>query len=118
MARKTNFEINGQRYYRITRTVGHKPDGTPIKKQFYGAGINEANQKAEQYINDLKSGLINGNKLVTINSIFLDWLFGIKKNEVKPSTFESYYSTYKKFIEPLDISNIKINDIKIFIPFH
>lgn len=112
MAKKTNFEVNGQKYYRITKTIGHKPDGTPIKKQFYGSGINEANQKAEKYINDLKSGLINGNQLLTINSVFPDWLFGVKKNEIKASTFESYYSTYKKFIEPLEISNIPINEIK------
>ena len=112
MAKKTNFEVNGHKYFKVTKTIGHKVDGTPIKKVFYGSGINEANQKADKYINDLKSGLVNGNQLMTINGVFPDWLFGVKKNEVKSSTFESYYSTYKKFIEPLDISNIPINEIK------
>ena len=112
MAKKTNFEVNGQKYYRVTRTIGHKPDGTLIRKSFYGTGINEANKKADEYINDLKSGLINGDQQITINILFSDWLFGVKKNEVKASTFESYYSTYKKFIEPLDIANIPIKEIK------
>lgn len=112
MAKKTNFEVNGQKYYRVTKTIGHKPDGTPIKKQFYGTGINEANEKANKYLNDLKLGLVSGNQLLTINSLFPDWLFGIKKNEVKATSFESYYGTYKKYIEPLDISNIPINEIK------
>lgn len=112
MAKKTNFEVNGQKYYRVTRTIGHKPDGTLIRKTFYGTGINEANQKADEYINDLKSGLINGKQATTINILFPDWLFGVKKNEVKGSTFESYYGTYKKFIEPLDISNIPIKEVK------
>lgn len=112
MAKKTNFETNGQKYYRIRRTVGHKPDGTPIIKAFYGSGINEANQKADEYINDLKSGLTNELQLATINILFPDWLFGVKKNEIKSSTFESYYGTYKKFIEPLDISNIPIKEVK------
>lgn len=31
---------------------------------------------------------------------------------MKASTFESYYGTYKKYIEHLDISDIPINDIK------
>ena len=30
MARKTNFEINGKQYYRVTKTIGHRADGTPI----------------------------------------------------------------------------------------
>lgn len=112
MAKKTNFETNGQKYYRIRRKVGHKPDGTPIIKAFYGSGINEANQKADEYINDLKSGLISELPSITINVLLPDWLFGVKKNEVKSSTFESYYGTYKKFIEPLDISNIPIKEVK------
>ena len=28
MAKKTNFEVNGNKYFRVTRTVGHKADGT------------------------------------------------------------------------------------------
>lgn len=112
MAKKTNFEVNGKEYYRVTKTIGHRADGTPIKKQFYGTGINEANQKADKYIHDLKLGLIDNKQHLTINILFSDWIFGVKKVEVKPSTFESYYCTYKKFIEPLDISDIPINDIK------
>lgn len=112
MAKKTNVNINGKKYYRVTRTIGHKPDGTPIKKQFYGSGINEANQKADKYLNDLKLGLIDKNQIMTINILFPEWLFGVKKNSVKPSSFESYYGTYKKYIEPMDISNIPINNIR------
>ena len=112
MAKKTNCIKNGIPYYRVTRTIGHRPDGTSIRKEFYGSGINEANKKADEYINDLKSGLINGKQATTLNMLFPDWLFGVKKNEVKASTFESYYGTYKKFIEPLDISNIPIKEIK------
>ena len=57
MARRTNFEVNGKEYYRVTRTVGKKADGTPIRKTFYGAGINEANAKADEYMNNIKNGL-------------------------------------------------------------
>ena len=45
MAKKTNFESNGKEYFRITKTIGHKADGTPIRKQFYGTGKKEAEEK-------------------------------------------------------------------------
>ena len=48
MAKKTNFKSNGNEYFRVSRTIGHRADGTPIRKQFYGAGIKEANQKADE----------------------------------------------------------------------
>ena len=54
MAKKTNFNVNGNEYFRVTKTIGHRADGTPIRKQFYGTGIKEANQKADEYINNLK----------------------------------------------------------------
>lgn len=34
MAIKTNVNKNGNKYFRITRTIGHKEDGTPVKKNF------------------------------------------------------------------------------------
>lgn len=58
MAKKTNVEINGKKYYRITRTIGKKSNGTPIRKSFYGTGINEANQKADEYVKNYKKRII------------------------------------------------------------
>ena len=58
MAVKTNVNKNGNKYYRITRTIGHKDDGSPIKKEFYGANKSEAEEKASQYLNDLKNGYL------------------------------------------------------------
>ena len=72
MARKTNIEVNGKNYYRVTRTIGHRADGTAIRKQFYGSGVNEANQKADEYINKLAeelkfvSGKLKGRRLRSV----------------------------------------------------
>lgn len=112
MARKTNIEVNGKNYYRVTRTIGHRADGTAIRKQFYGAGINEANKKADKYIRNLKLGLLNDDKLYTINTLLPTWLFNVKKNEIKASSFESYESTYRNYIKPHLIADLPINDIK------
>ena len=112
MARKTNIEINGKQYYRVRRTVGHKADGSPIIKPFYGIGINEANAKADEYINNLKLGIVNNDKNVTINHLFPKWLLEVKKNEVKPTTFEKYEGIYRNYIKNAAFSNILISDIK------
>lgn len=112
MARKTNFEINGKQYYRVTKTIGHRADGTPIRKQFYGSGINEANQKAEEYIQNLKMGMTDNNQLFTINILLPKWLFEVKKNEIKASSFESYESTYRNYIKKYLIADLPIKDLK------
>lgn len=112
MARKTNIEVNGKSYYRVTKTIGHRADGTAIRKQFYGSGVNEANQKADEYIKNLKMGLLNDNQLHTINTLLPKWLFDVKKNEIKASSFESYESTYRNFIKPYLIADLPINELK------
>lgn len=52
MATKTNTEINGRKYFRITRTIGHEIiDGKKkaIKKQFYGSSKAKAEQAYEDW---------------------------------------------------------------------
>lgn len=112
MAKKTNFKVNNYTYFKVTKTIGHRADGTPIKKPFYGSCKSEAEEKANKYINDLKLGLINNDKVYTINILLPLWLYGIKKNNIKSSTLDSYDGIYKKYIKPNIISNIAINEIK------
>ena len=112
MAKKTNVVINGKEYYRITKTVGHKVDGTPIRKPFYGEGKKEAEEKADEYMNKLKNGMSLDFETVTIDELIYKWLFQIKKNEVKPSSFQSYEGTYRNYIKDSDIANIKVYNTK------
>ncbi len=111
MARKTNFNVNGYNYYKVTKTIGHKENREPIKKVFYGSSKSEAEQKAIDYIQNLKLGL-QFNDYITITDLFPKWLFEHKKHELKPSTFESYEGLYRNYIEPDDISTQPIKDIK------
>ncbi len=112
MAKKTNFEVNGKSYYKVTKTVGHKADGTAIKKVFYGSGVKEANEKADEYMNKLKNGMSLDFETVTVDDLMHKWLFQIKKNEVKPSSFQSYEGTYRNYIKDSDIANIKVYNTK------
>lgn len=113
MARKTNIEINGKQYYRVTRTVGRKADGTAIRKSFYGAGINEANQKANEYMNNIKNGLVNNFENVTLNDMMHTWLFDVLHNssKIKPSTFQRYEEVYRNYIKSSDIAGLKLTGI-------
>ena len=112
MAKKTNFESNGKQYFRITKTIGKKSDGTPIRKQFYGEGKKEAEEKANEFMNNLKVGLINPDQKFTINILLPKWLFTTKKHEIKASSFESYEGTYRNYIKDYLIADLPISNIK------
>lgn len=113
MAVKSNCVKNGKDYYRITRVIGHKTDGTAIRKEFYGKGVKEANEKADAYMNKLETGLVNNFDKVTLSDLMHKWIYEIKKyDDIKPSTFESYEGTYRNYIESSDIANLRLFDIK------
>lgn len=115
MAVKTNTEINGNKYFKITRTVGHKADGTPIKKQFYGINKSEAQEKADEYINKLKNGLVNNFENVTINELMHTWLFDFLHNssKLKPSTFQRYEGVYRNYIKESSIAGNKVYNFNL-----
>lgn len=110
MAVKTNTEINGNKYFKITRTVGHKADGTPIKKQFYGINKSDAQGKADDYVNKLKNGLVNNFENVSINELMHTWLFDFLHNssKLKPSTFQRYEGIYRNYIKESSIAGNKV----------
>lgn len=113
MAKKTNFEVNGNKYYRVTRTIGKKADGTAIRKTFYGSGINEANQKADEYMNNIKNGLVHNFRELTLNELMYSWLFDFlhQSSHIKPSTFQRYESIYRNYIKNSNIAGLRICDI-------
>ena len=112
MAKKTNTEINGNKYYRVTRTIGKKADGTPVRKQFYGLGVNDANEKADKYINDIKNGLVSNYESVAFSDLMNTWLFDFLHNssKIKPSTFQRYEGIYRKYIKSSTIAGIKLQE--------
>lgn len=112
MAKKTNFEVNGTKYFRVTRTVGHKTDGTPIRKTFYGTGINEANQKADKYMNKIKSGFSSEFEKTTVEAYLKKWLFSVKRIKVKPAAFVTYESNYRLYIKNSKLGILYMKDVK------
>lgn len=115
MAKKTNFSVNGNEYFRVTRTVSHKADGTPIRKTFYGTGIKEANDKADSYMNKLKNGLVTNFENITIQELMQTWLFEFLHNssKIKPSTFQRYEGVYRNYIKDSEISGLKVHSVNL-----
>ena len=113
MAKKTNYTKNGIEYYRITKTIGHKEDGTPVKKEFYGNSKSEAEEKANKYINDLKNGLIQNAENYTVSQLMKIWLFDFLHNSVsiKPSTFQRYEGIYRNYVKSSTIAWTKITKL-------
>ena len=110
MAKKTNFEVNGKEYFRVRKTIGYKDDGTPVIKSFYGKSKTEAEEKANQYINDLKNGLIITAEEYTVSQLMHVWLFDFLNNssKLKPSTFQRYEGIYRNYIKNSSIAGTKI----------
>lgn len=113
MAKKTNFSVNGKEYYRIRKTIGHKEDGSPIIKPFYGETKSEAEEMANQYINDLKNGLIANAEDYTVSQLMNIWLFDFLNNstKLKPSTFQRYEGIYRNYVKPSTFAGTKISNL-------
>lgn len=114
MAKKTNSKINGKEYYRLRKVVGHKENGEKVLKNFYGESKKEAEQKANEYMSNIKNGLIADFENVTLSELMHSWLFDFLHNssKIKPSTFQRYESIYRNYIKNSSIAGNKLIQIK------
>lgn len=105
MAKKYNCEKNGIKYYRKTKTIGYKFDGTPLKKDFYGDGLEDCNKKIEEYMQKVSSGINTDISRLTIEQAMYTWLFDVllySKNK-KSATFDKHECNYRNYIKNTQI---------------
>lgn len=114
MAKKTNSKINGKEYYRLRKVIGHKENGEKVLKNFYGESKKEAEQKANEYMSNIRNGLIANFENVTLSELMHSWLFDFLHNssKIKPSTFQRYESIYRNYIKNSSIAGNKLIQIK------
>lgn len=55
MAKKYNCIKNGIPYFRKTIVIGHKANGRPIQKEFYGDGEKDAERQIQEYMQKRKN---------------------------------------------------------------
>lgn len=109
MAKKTNFETNGNKYFRVTLTIGYDENGKQKQKTFYGKTKKEAEAKKQEYLDNLNNGITN--KTLYLSATIKMWLYEVVKNSVKESTFERYEGVYRNYIKDSEIALLEIKNI-------
>lgn len=113
MAKRSNGEgsakwvtKNGIKYWRITITTGYDPlTGKQLRKDIYGKTQKEAKAKLKAF----QESHAIGSDTSTLGNFFNDWLWNIKKQELKASTFEKWEGIYRNYIK----ANKKLNNAKL-----
>ncbi|NFQ36267.1 tyrosine-type recombinase/integrase [Clostridium sporogenes] len=114
MGRKINCVKNGKEYYRVTVSIGRDSNGKLIRKEFYGSSKKDAENKRDEYLDNIKKGLNVDYKNIVLGELMHSWLFEILRisDEIKPSTFERYEGIYRNYIKNSDIYGLKISNLK------
>lgn len=110
MAAKTNYEVNGKKYYRVSETFGRDSNGKLIRKYFYGNNKKEAEKKLEEYKFSLRNGVVKSSDMYMAQTLKI-WLFEFIRNNIKPSCFDKYECTFRNYIETAPFKSLNIKDI-------
>ncbi|MBE1306203.1 site-specific integrase [Clostridium botulinum] len=114
MGRKINYVKNGKEYYRVTVSIGRDSSGKLIRKEFYGSSKKDAENKRDEYLDNIKKGLNVDYKNIVLGELMHSWLFEIVRvsNKIKPSTFQRYEGIYRNYVKDSDIYGVKISNLK------
>lgn len=116
MAKRTNGEgsakwivKNGVKYWRITITTGYDPlTGKQLRKDIYGKTQKEAKEKLKAF---QESNTVHSDNS-TLGNFFYEWLWNIKKQELKASTFDRIEGIYRNYIKPTkNLNSAKLTNI-------
>lgn len=117
MAKKTNLikiSKTGKeyKYNRKTLVIGHHSNGTPIVKEFIASTESEAIALRDAYKHKLETGFVVDFDKVILGDYMKKWLFQVKLNELKPSSFQSYEGTYRNYIIGSKLEMLKVHKIQ------
>lgn len=111
MPNKTNFKANGSSYYRVTVTVGRKPDGSAIRKTFYGASKKDAEAKRDEYLSNINKGLHYDYDKAEIGEYMYMWLMNCVKPLRTANTLSRYMHVYNAYVKGSELFHMKLHDI-------
>lgn len=116
MAKRSNgegsagwVEKNGRKYWRISITLGYDPlTGKQKRKDIYGKTQKEAKEKLKEFQDKYVTNL----DCSTLGDFMYEWLWNVKRKNLKPSTFERWEGIYRLYIKPnKGLNNKKIVDL-------
>ncbi len=98
MAQQTNYEINGNKYYRIKRVVGHRQDGNPIHKYFYGVNRKDALTKYDEWKSNRNDTLTKQDTpFREMADYYRDNILSVNSSYTR-STIDKYVYHYERFV--------------------
>ena len=112
MPRKTNTKINDRDYFRVRATVGKNPDGSLIRKAFYGTGRNEAIAKRDEYLAQIKNGLAVNFDKDDFGAAFKVWLEDIYRPSVSQSSYNRFETEYRLRIAGCGFCSMRLVEIR------
>lgn len=111
MAKKTNCTINGKDYYRIQRKIGEDANGKSITKCFYGAGKKEAEEKYQQFLDDLNNSP-NNNRSSSLGAVAKFYTYEVLiVSDLAPGTIELYERQYREILAKSKLATQPVKDI-------
>ncbi|MBQ3422922.1 MAG: site-specific integrase [Romboutsia sp.] len=110
MAVKTNKKIGNSDYYRIRLDIGFNAQGKRIRKEFYGKTKKEAEQKKQEYLIGLSTGVAKEKRIGVIMEKWINEVLILKY--LKLTSYNKYLDQYNKYFKGSPIMNYKFNEIK------
>ncbi len=110
MAVKTNYSKNGSSYYRVTATIGKDENGKLIRKEFYGKSKKEAEEKRDEYLINVRSGLAVDYQEHALGNLMKLWLFEVIKPNKAENTLVRYMGIYN-YIKSSNLYSIRIYNL-------
>lgn len=112
MPAKTNYNVNGKEYYRVSLELGRDSNGKRKTKFFTGKNKKEAEQKKQDFIKKMNSGIID-TKTRWLGETMKVWLFEvIKMGQIKPTSFARYEGIFSNYIETSPIACISLDKLQ------
>ncbi|QGT99308.1 hypothetical protein SYNTR_0715 [Candidatus Syntrophocurvum alkaliphilum] len=92
-------------------TIGTNKDGKPKRRSLYGKTKKEVQNKMHELKNQLATGTLPETNKITLADWLTTWINDYKKQELKPSTWESYKSIINTHIIP-DLGGVKLDKLR------
>lgn len=106
------YKKNGVTYYKGLLTIGRNEEGKLIRKTFNAKKKEDVVNAMTNYKSQMLNGELSTNEKITLAEWYHTYIFEFRKNDLKPSTFERYYSIYKNYILNSPLANIKLVNLR------
>lgn len=104
MAVKTNYVVNGYKYFRVRLPIGKDKNGDDILKPFYGKSKTDAENKRDNWVKKKSLGLDQFKTINSLSANMYTWIWNIVKiSKIKETSFDRYEGIYRNYVEKSSI---------------